>query len=63
MRGALSALEKGLLKRLSHQYGDCSLIIRHTDSDGLSGFCGIKMIKKIENILQEIRESADDWFY
>ncbi|WP_233628655.1 DinI-like family protein [Citrobacter amalonaticus] len=63
MRGALSALERELLKRLSHQYEDCSLIIRHTDSDGLSVFCGNKDDKKIENILQEIRESADDWFY
>lgn len=63
-KGALPALEKELLKRLNHQYEDCSLIIRRAGSDGLSVFGADKDDKKIiEKILQETWESADDWFY
>ncbi|MCZ4677231.1 DinI-like family protein [Citrobacter sedlakii] len=62
--GALSALEKELLKRLTNQYEDCRLVIRRAGSDGLSIFGGDKDDKKkIEEILQETWESADDWFY
>ncbi|PWY09647.1 DinI-like family protein [Citrobacter koseri] len=62
--GAVPALEKELLKRLNNQYENCSLIIRRAGSDGLSVFGGDKEDKKkIEKILQETWESADDWFY
>ena len=62
--GAVPALEKELLKRLNNQYENCSLIIRRAGSDGLSVFGGDKDDKKkIEKILQEVWESADDWFY
>ncbi|AVE59959.1 TPA: DinI-like family protein [Citrobacter koseri] len=62
--GAVPALEKELLKRLNNQYENCSLIIRRAGSDGLSVFGGDKDDKnKIEKILQDTWESADDWFY
>ncbi|MBJ8865289.1 DinI-like family protein [Citrobacter koseri] len=62
--GAVPALEKELLKRLNNQYENCSLIIRRAGSDGLSVFGGDKDDKKkIEKILRETWESADDWFY
>ncbi|ENB7486555.1 DinI-like family protein [Citrobacter koseri] len=62
--GAVPALEKELLKRLNNQYENCSLIVRRAGSDGLSVFGGDKDDKKkIEKILQETWESADDWFY
>lgn len=62
--GAVPALEKELLKRLNNQYENCSLTIRRAGSDGLSVFGGDKDDKKkIEKILQETWESADDWFY
>ncbi|EAS2833719.1 DNA damage-inducible protein I [Salmonella enterica] len=62
--GALSALETELLKRLTNHYEDCRLVIRRAGSDGLSIFGGDKDDKKkIEEILQETWESADDWFY
>lgn len=62
--GAVPALEKELLKRLNNQYENYSLIIRRAGSDGLSVFGGDKDDKKkIEKILQETWESADDWFY
>lgn len=63
-KGAVPALEKELLKRLGNHYENCSLSIRRAGSDGLSVFGGDKEDKKkIETILQETWESADDWFY
>ena len=63
-KGAIPALEKELLKRLNNQYENCNLIIRRAGSDGLSVIGGEKEDKKkIEKILQETWESADDWFY
>ncbi|EBY5038933.1 DNA damage-inducible protein I [Salmonella enterica subsp. enterica serovar Kottbus] len=62
--GALPALEKELLKRLNNQFEDCRLTIRRAGSDGLSVFGGDgDDKKKIEEILRETWESADDWFY
>ena len=63
-KGAVPELEKKLLKRLGSHYESCSLSIRRAGSDGLSVFGGDKEDKKkIETILQETWESADDWFY
>ena len=62
--GAVPALEKESLKRLGNHYENCSLSIRRAGSDGLSAFGGDKDDKKkIESILQDTWESADDWFY
>ncbi|EAM4264034.1 DinI family protein [Salmonella enterica] len=63
-RGAIPALEKELLKRLQNQYENCNLTIRRGSQDGLSivgAADGDK--KRIQSILQETWESADDWFY
>ncbi|ECP2796988.1 DinI family protein [Salmonella enterica] len=63
-RGAIPALEKKLLKRLQNQYENCNLTIRRGSQDGLSivgAADGDK--KRIQSILQETWESADDWFY
>jgi hypothetical protein len=63
-KGAVPALEKELLKRLQNQFDECSLVIRRAGSDGLSVYCGEKEAKKkVEEILQQTWESADDWFY
>ncbi|EPM4183940.1 DinI family protein [Klebsiella aerogenes] len=62
--GAVPALEKKLLKRLHNRFDNCSLVIRRAGTDGLSVYGGEKDAKKtIEEILQETRKSADDWFY
>ncbi|ECU0389276.1 DinI family protein [Salmonella enterica subsp. enterica serovar Give] len=63
-RGAIPALEKELLKRLQNQYENCNLTIRRGSQDGLSIVCAADGDKKrIQSILQETWESADDWFY
>lgn len=62
--GAVPALERELLKRIQSQFGNCSLIVRRAGSDGLSVYGGEKEAKKkVEEILQQTWESADDWFY
>ncbi|WNJ80587.1 DinI-like family protein [Cedecea neteri] len=62
--GAVAALEQEFLKRISQSYSDCKLIVRRASSDGLSIIGGEKSDKKrIEEILQETWESADEWFY
>ncbi|PWI82114.1 DNA damage-inducible protein I [Enterobacter sp. CGMCC 5087] len=62
--GAVPALEKELLRRITQKYSDCKLTIRRSASDGLSILGGEKGDKQIiEEILQETWESADDWFY
>lgn len=62
--GAVPALEKELLRRLSQSYDDCKLTIRRTSNDGLNVLGGADGDKKrVEQILQETWESADDWFY
>ena len=59
-KGAVPALEKELLKRLNDHYDNCRLTIRRAGSV----FGGDKDDKKkIESILQDTWESADDWFY
>lgn len=63
-KGAIPALEKEFLNRLQSQFDECSLVIRRAGSDGLSVFGGEKETKKkVEEILQQTWESADDWFY
>ncbi|ELC6750746.1 DinI family protein [Salmonella enterica] len=63
-RGAIPALEKELLKRLQNQYENCNLTIRRGSQDGLSIVGATDDDKKrIQSILQETWESADDWFY
>lgn len=62
--GAIPALEKELLRRIEDYYEDCSLRIRLASTDGLSVIGGEKSDKeRIEEILQETWESAEDWFY
>lgn len=61
---AVLALERELLKRLQSQFDECNLIMRRAGADVLSVYGGEKEAKKkVEEILQQIRESADDWFY
>lgn len=63
-KGAVPALEKELLKRFQNQFDECSLVIRRAGSDGLSVYGNEKEAKKrVEEILQQTWESADDWFY
>ncbi len=62
--GAVHALDIELITRLQNQYENCNLTIRRGSQDGLS-IVGAAYVdkKRIQSILQETWESADDWFY
>lgn len=63
-KGGASVLEKELLKQLQNQFDECSLVIRNAGSDVFSVYGGEKEAKKkVEEILHQIWESADNWFY
>ncbi|ELY4546008.1 DinI-like family protein [Cronobacter sakazakii] len=62
--GAVTALEKELAGRLDKLYADYRLVIRRAGSDGLNIYgVGKEDKSKIEEVIQEVWESADDWFY
>ncbi|MFV0262664.1 MAG: DinI-like family protein [Kluyvera sp.] len=61
---AENALQTELLHRLNQSFEDCRLIVRGAGSDGLCVMGGADGDKKrVEEILQDTWESADDWFY
>ncbi|HBQ2536339.1 TPA: DinI-like family protein [Klebsiella pneumoniae] len=63
--GAVGALQVELQKRLAEHFDNCIIVVKRAGSDGLSVTgAGTKVDKeRIEGILQETWESADDWFY
>jgi len=62
--GAIPALEVELLRRLHQNYEGCKLNISLSSTYWLTVLGGADGYKKrIEQILQETWESADDWFY
>lgn len=61
---AIPTLEKQLVMCLTHNYPECKLNIRRAGIVGLNVLGADKLDKKrIEEILQETRESANEWFY
>ncbi|ANI28819.1 damage-inducible protein I [Yersinia entomophaga] len=61
--GAIEALTGELTKRLNAQFPDTTVRIRYAGANDLSVLGGAKTDKdRISEILQEIWESADDWF-
>ncbi|MDR8481296.1 DinI-like family protein [Serratia sp. IR-2025] len=62
--GAVAAIEQEFQKRLLKSYPDCRVAVRLGAQDSLSVLGAEKGAKeRVENILQETWESADDWFY
>ncbi|MCC7586182.1 DNA damage-inducible protein I [Serratia sp. Lou2A] len=62
--GAVAAIEQEFQKRLLKSYPDCRVAVWLGAQDNLSVLGAEKGAKeRVENILQETWESADDWFY
>lgn len=62
--GAVAAIEHELQKRLLKQFPDCRVAVRLGGQDNLSVLGAKKETReRVEEILQETWESADDWFY
>ncbi|EKN4799059.1 DinI-like family protein [Yersinia enterocolitica] len=63
-KGAEQALQTELTKRLSVHFPECLVSVRRAGSDGLSILRVTDAEKeRVEAILQETWESADEWFY
>lgn len=63
-KGAVQALQTELTKRLSVHFPECLVSVRCAASDGLSILRVTDTEReRIETILQETWESADEWFY
>ncbi|HEI6819335.1 DinI-like family protein [Yersinia enterocolitica] len=63
-KGAEQALQTELTKRLSVHFPECLVLVRRAASDGLSILRVTETEReRIETILQETWESADEWFY
>ena len=63
-KGAEQVLQTELTKMLSVQFPECLVSVRRVASDGLSILRVTETEReRIETILQEIWESADEWFY
>ncbi|MGT3282460.1 DinI-like family protein [Yersinia enterocolitica] len=63
-KGAEQALQTELTKRLSVHFPECLVSVRRAASDGLSILRVTETEReRIETILQETWESADEWFY
>lgn len=60
--GAIEALTGELGKRVNRQFPDAVVQVRYAGANGLSVLGGAKPTDLIEEILQETRESADEWF-
>ncbi|MGG4625142.1 DinI-like family protein [Serratia odorifera] len=61
--GAASALAIELNKRLQRKFPDIEATVRMASMDGLSVRNGTPTDREaIEEVLQEVWESADDWF-
>ncbi|MFN1150180.1 DinI-like family protein [Serratia liquefaciens] len=62
-KGAVAAIEQEFQKRLLKQFPNCRVAVRLGGQDNLSVLGAEKETKKrVEEILQETWESADDWF-
>ncbi|MFH2222579.1 MULTISPECIES: DinI-like family protein [Enterobacter cloacae complex] len=63
---APAALQAEMERRLSKEYQDVEVIVKPAGSDGLSVLRTVdkdSAKKKVENVLKETWESADDWFF
>lgn len=63
-KGVFPELGIKILKQNQIRFVACSLVIHRADAGGLNVYCGEKEVKKkVQEILQQTWESADDWFY
>ncbi|HIE9547500.1 TPA: DinI-like family protein [Klebsiella variicola subsp. variicola] len=62
-KGSVQVMEQQLLSGFQNQFGEYSLVIRRTGTEGFTVYGGKKEVKNtIEEILLQTWESADDWF-
>ncbi|EMJ4788478.1 DinI-like family protein [Klebsiella oxytoca] len=65
-KGSMPALQEEMTRRISKKYNDVEVIVKTASTDGLSVYQAPERdITKlfVEETLQEVWETADDWFF
>ena len=63
--GAVDALKEELTRRISKLYDDVDVIVKSASNNGLTILRSVdkeSAQKFVQETLQEVRETADDWF-
>ena len=63
--GAVDALKEELTRRISKLYDDVDVIVKSASNDGLTILRSVDKVsaqKFVQETLQEVWETADDWF-
>ena len=63
--GAVDALKEELTRRISKLYDDVDVIVKSASNDGLTILRSVdkeSAQKFVQETLQEVLETADDWF-
>lgn len=63
--GAVDALKEELTRRISKLYNDVDVIVKSASNDGLTILRSVdkeSAQKFVQETLQEVWETADDWF-
>lgn len=64
-KGSVPALQQEMLRRISKRYDDVDVIVRAASNDGLTILRAIDKESAqefVQETLQEVWETADDWF-
>ena len=64
-KGSVPALQQEMLRRVSKRYDDVDVIVKSASNDGLTILRSVdkeSAQKFVQETLQEVWETADDWF-
>ncbi|EQB9548772.1 DinI-like family protein [Escherichia coli] len=65
-KGSVPALQQEMSRRIRKQYDDVEVIVKSASNDGLTILRAVdkeNTQKFIQETLQEVWETADDWFF
>ncbi|EJS8730786.1 DinI family protein [Escherichia coli] len=65
-KGSVPALQQEMSRRIRKRYDDVEVIVKSASNDGLTILRAVdkeKAQKFIQETLQEVWETADDWFF
>ncbi|EEV8850482.1 DinI-like family protein [Escherichia coli] len=64
-KGSVPALQQEMLRRISKRYDDVDVIVKSASNDGLTILRAVDKESAqefVQETLQEVWETADDWF-
>ncbi|EHL6282927.1 DinI-like family protein [Escherichia coli] len=64
-KGSVPALQQEMLRRINKRYDDVDVIVRAASNDGLTILRAVdkeSALEFVQETLQEVWQTADDWF-